>query len=90
MAWMGIQGVWQLIAHNAHPTTQDEYARLMSLGGKLINANQVVYLAAAVWWIAWLWRDEPGTEAVSASPTEVALPAEEAPVSEESTDRLEK
>jgi hypothetical protein len=19
-----------------------------------------VYLAAAVWWIVWLWRDEPG------------------------------
>ena len=88
MAWMGIQGVWQLIAHSAHPTTQDEYARLMSLGGKLINANQVVYLAAAVWWIVWLWRDEPGTAQASASPAELAAPAPDAPKSESDSAQL--
>jgi hypothetical protein len=34
---------------------------------RLLNANKFVYLAALVWWIAWLWRDEPGT--VKPSPT---------------------
>jgi len=23
-------------------------------------AHDLVYLAALVWWIVWLWRDEPG------------------------------
>jgi DNA segregation ATPase FtsK/SpoIIIE-like protein len=103
-AWMGIQGAWQLIAHNAHPATQEEYARIMALGGKLINASQVVYLVAAVWWIAWLWRDEPGTEAASALatengnvlpaenanvlPAEIAAPVEEAPKSESDSTQL--
>jgi DNA segregation ATPase FtsK/SpoIIIE-like protein len=95
-AWMGIQGAWQLIAHNAHPTTQEEYARIMALGGKLIIANQVVYVLAAVWWIAWLWRDEPGTAAISALitenanalPAEVAAPVEEAPKSESDSTQL--
>jgi hypothetical protein len=44
-----------------HPQTQQEYERIMGLGGKLVNANKVVFLAVLVWWIVWLWLDEPGT-----------------------------
>jgi len=26
---------------------------------KLWNANKMVYIAALLWWIVWLWLDEP-------------------------------
>jgi hypothetical protein len=61
IAWLAVVGVWQIIARTAHPQSQQEYARLVALGAKLMNANKVVYLAALIWWIVWLWRDEPGT-----------------------------
>jgi len=72
LAWMAVQGAWQIVARTVHPTTQPEYERIMGLGAKLVNANKVVYIAALIWWIAWLWRDEPGT-AVAAETEPPAL-----------------
>jgi len=60
-AWLAIQGIWQIIARTVHPLTRPDYERVIALGGKLVNANKVVYIAALVWWIVWLWFDEPGT-----------------------------
>ena len=61
ISWLAVQGAWQIVARTVHPHTQQEYERIMALGGRLVNANKVVYLAALVWWIVWLWFDEPGT-----------------------------
>jgi len=36
-----------------------EYERLVSLWGRMLNANKVVFLVALIWWIVWLWMDEP-------------------------------
>jgi hypothetical protein len=41
--------------------TQAEVASVMRLRLSFAFAHEVVYLAALVWWIAWLWQDEPGT-----------------------------
>jgi hypothetical protein len=60
IAWLGIQGAWQIVARTVHPQTQQEYERVLGLGGKLVNANKVVFIAVLVWWIVWLWLDEPG------------------------------
>jgi hypothetical protein len=59
MAWLAIERVWQVVARSVQPHSQLEYERVMGLGTKLVNANKVVYLTAAVWWIIWLWMDEP-------------------------------
>jgi hypothetical protein len=74
-AWLSVQGVWQIIATTVHPHTEEEYERLIGLGGKLVNANKVVYVVVLVWWIVCLWIEEPGaapvegTAAVAASET---------------------
>jgi hypothetical protein len=73
MAWLAVQGTWQFLAQSVHPKTQQEYERIMDLGAKLVNANKVVYLAALVWWIVWLWKDEPG--AAAAEPKQEAAEA---------------
>jgi hypothetical protein len=38
----------------------------MGLQEKLYNATSVTYLVVLVWWIACLWRDEPGGESAAA------------------------
>jgi hypothetical protein len=58
-AWLSVQGIWQVIARTVHPLTRADYERVINLGGKLVNANKVVYIAVLVWWILWLWFDEP-------------------------------
>jgi len=60
-AWLAIQEIWQTIARTVHPLTRPDYERVIALGGKLVNANKVIYIAALIWWIVWLWFDEPGT-----------------------------
>ena len=77
MAWLSVQGVWELVATRVHPHSEAEYERIIGLGGKLVNANKAVYIVVLIWWIACLWRDEPGT-AVAQGPAKVA-PAPESP-----------
>ena len=47
--------------------TQAEATNVMRLRLSFAFAHELVYLAALVWWIVWLWRDEPGVAAVVAS-----------------------
>ncbi|MGO9316241.1 MAG: hypothetical protein ACLPXT_15970 [Terracidiphilus sp.] len=40
--------------------TRAEQTSVMRLRSSFAFAHEYVYLAALVWWIAWLWQDEPG------------------------------
>jgi hypothetical protein len=62
IAWLTIQQTWQTIIRTAHPQTQQAYEQLLSLGNKLMNTNKIAYLVVLIWWIVWLWLDEPGTK----------------------------
>jgi hypothetical protein len=63
IASLTVQGTVQHIIRTAHPHDRQEYERIVSLVANLLNAHKAVYVAALVWWIAWLWRDEPGATA---------------------------
>jgi hypothetical protein len=63
ISWLAVQGIWLSITNHAHPTTRLEYDRIIALSVKLVNANKIVYIAALIWWIVWLWFDEPGSTA---------------------------
>jgi hypothetical protein len=77
MAQVAVRLIWQEIAMHTTIHAQAEYERVMALQGKFYNANNVVYLAVLLWWIAWLWIDEPGSAAtaagVSGSPAETSV-----------------
>lgn len=72
IALLALQATVQSIIQTAHPHSQQEYERVVGLVNNLVNADRLVYLCALLWWIVWLWRDEPG--AAKATP-EMAAPA---------------
>jgi hypothetical protein len=47
--------------------TAAEQASVMRLRFDFGFAHELMYLAAPVWWIVWLWREEPGAAAVAAT-----------------------
>lgn len=49
--------------------TRDGYIHMMHVLLGFAFAHETVYIAALVWWIVWLWRDEPGTAAEAAAAT---------------------
>lgn len=70
---LATQGIWLAITKTAHPHSMDEYAHMMGLREKLLNANSALYVLVLIAWIVWLWRDEPGSAAPAADqPSEPA------------------
>jgi len=63
MATLTAQTAVQAIYRSARPEAQADVQRLIGLIGKLMNGDRVVYIAVLLWWIIWLWLDEPGTQA---------------------------
>lgn len=50
----------QAIGMHTQIQTRADYERVIALHGKLIHANNVLFLCVTIWWIACLWLDEPG------------------------------
>jgi hypothetical protein len=93
IAQLTVQGAWQIIALHAAPKSQAEYEQILALRDKLFNSNSAVYVAVLVWWIVWLWIDEPGTkveaEAEVAAPERVYLEIPDAVSGEKSTEKTD-
>jgi hypothetical protein len=83
MAQLTVDRAWQTILMKSMPHTEAEFERIMGLREKLFNANSVVYIAVLVWWIVWLWMDEPGTAANGEGSTVAALEASKASLADE-------
>lgn len=55
------------IIQAAQPDARQQIQHIFDLAKKLQNANEAIYIAALLWWIVWLWLNEPGTPAVAAT-----------------------
>ena len=62
LSQFAVRLIWQRIATHTTIHSQADYQHALTLRDRIYNANNVVYLLVLVWWIAWLWLDEPGTE----------------------------
>lgn len=62
LSQLSIRGIWQYLASHTIIHSQAEYLHMMTLRERMYHANNVVYLCVLVWWIAWLWLEEPGTQ----------------------------
>ena len=72
IAQLTMQAVWESIARTAVAHTMADYERIVGIREKLFNTNSVVYLAVLIWWIVWLWVDEPGTTSEAPVRTELS------------------
>lgn len=71
---LATQQVWRVLTGSVHPHSQAEYKHLVDLGDRLLNVNNAAYLAALIWWIVWLWLDEPGSSSSALPEPEVQEP----------------
>ena len=70
LAQLVVQILCQAIARSAKPHSMDEYNRIVALRENLFNATNFVTLLVAIWWVACLWLDEPGTSSPATERTE--------------------
>jgi hypothetical protein len=82
IALLALQATVESIIRTAHPHSQQEYERIIGLINNLVYTDKLVYLCALLWWIVWLWRDEPGA-AKAAPELAASAPEEEGPLAGE-------
>lgn len=57
-----MQAKVQQLVQAQPPNARQEYQRIVGQAQNLVNINQVIFVAVLIWWIVWLWLDEPGVE----------------------------
>ena len=77
LAQIAVRVIWQQIATHTTIHSSDEYQRVMGLQEKFYNASSVIYIAVLIWWIVWLWFDEPGTAAASSASQKLPATSDE-------------
>lgn len=60
-----MEAAWEWIARTSKPHSIAEYQHFMNLRQHMFTANSTVYVLVLIWWIACLWKDEPGAPAAA-------------------------
>lgn len=60
LGFLAVQGIQDTIKRTVHLTTRQEYERVVHLLTNMENARTALWCLVLIWWIVWLWRDEPG------------------------------
>jgi hypothetical protein len=80
LAQLAAEAIAEAIVRTAHPHSMAEYQQVMDLRDRIFYANSAIGVLVLIWWIACLWKNEPGQDApVAANP---ALPESGATVSQ--------
>jgi len=78
LGFLAVQSTTDIMKHTLHLTTRAEYEHVMKLFANMDNARFALWFLVLVWWIVWLWREEPGAAfrlTTDEAPVE-AVPAE--------------
>ena len=73
---LAVRVIWQTIAKHTVVHSMAQYQQVMGLRERMYDANDAVFVCALVWWICWLWMEEPGKRGAGAVST-AELPAPE-------------
>ena len=60
LGFLAVQSTTDIMKHTLHLTTRAEYEHVMKLFANMDNARFALWFLVLVWWIVWLWREEPG------------------------------
>jgi len=59
LGFLAVQSTTDIIKHTVHLTSRAEYERIVKLFANMDNARFALWFLVLVWWIVWLWREEP-------------------------------
>jgi hypothetical protein len=85
IAFLIVQGITDIIKHTVHLTSREQYNRILHLLTNLENGRTALWFIVLIWWIIWLWRDDPTAPATqpildaSATPAAPLQPVAELP-----------
>ena len=71
LGFLVVQATTDTIKRTVHLSSRDQYEHIVRLFSNLDNGRFALWLLVILWWIFWLWRDEPGSDATLAA---VSLP----------------
>lgn len=63
LGFLAVQATTDIIKRNLHLTSREQYEHIVRLFSNLDNGRFALWFLVLVWWIVWLWRDEPATAA---------------------------
>ena len=52
-----------IVKRTVHLTSRDQYEHIVRLFSNLDNGRFALWFLVLVWWIVWLWRDDPADPA---------------------------
>lgn len=79
LALLAVQATTDIAKHHLHLTSRDQYEHVIRIFENLDNGRFAVWLLALLWWIFWLWRDDPDApppaQKIAETPVLVDLPS---------------
>ena len=60
LGFVAVQATTDIIKRNLHLTSRAQYEHIVRLFTNLDNGRFALWLLVLLWWIVWLWRNEPG------------------------------
>jgi len=67
LGFLAVQAISDAIKRTVHLTSREQYERVVHLMTNLDNARFAIWFLALLWFIIWLWRDEPGSPSTGAT-----------------------
>jgi hypothetical protein len=58
---LAVQGVGDVIKKTVKLTSRAEYDRVIHLLTHIDDARYALWVLVLLWWMVWLWHDEPGS-----------------------------
>jgi hypothetical protein len=90
LGFLAVQAISESINRSVHVTTRAELNRVVHLLTNLDNARNAIWLLVLIWWIVWMWRDEPGSATTSLEAADAPIlagpPTLEADIEEDDLD----
>lgn len=73
LAFITVQITTDTIKRTVKITSRDQYEHIVRLFTNIDNARFAIWLLVLIWWIFWLWRDDPTEPASATEPVEAPV-----------------
>ncbi len=86
LGFLAVQTTTDIIKHTVHLTSREQYEHIVRIFANLDNGRFTLWLLVLIWWIVWLWRNEPGDPGLLTATADAPVLAGPPPVEAEISD----